>query len=73
MDQAKFSKAVGHRIAILRNKKGFTQRELSKLANVSRERISNFENGKAIPSSYSLYKIAETLDVSLDTLCGSLD
>jgi transcriptional regulator with XRE-family HTH domain len=72
MEAREFIKTVGHRIAINRMQRGFSQRELARAANTSRKTISDYENGKSMPPSYTLYKLAETLEVSVDSLCESL-
>ena len=72
MAEEHFKKTVGHRIAIMRIKKGFSQQELARACRTSRERLSSYECGHAQPRSYTLYKIAETLDVSLDALVSPL-
>lgn len=64
-----FVKTVGYRIAIAREAKGFTQHELARAANTARNTISAYECGNSMPSSYTLYKLAETLEVSQDSLC----
>lgn len=67
-----FVKTVGHQIARYRQARGFTQYELARAAGTARNMISAYECGKTMPSSYTLYKIGETLEVSLDVLCAPL-
>lgn len=68
-----FVKTVGHRIAQFRMQKGFSQYTLARAANTARNMISEYECGNVMPSSYTLYKLAETLDVSIDSLCQPLE
>jgi transcriptional regulator with XRE-family HTH domain len=72
LEEKEFVKTVGHRIALTRMKKGFSQYELARAASTSRNTISDYECGKTMPTSYTLYKLAETLEVSVDSLCESL-
>ena len=61
-----------HRIAlnmkIERVKNGFTQEKLAELVEVSTKHITKIENAKVTPSIFLIYKIAEALNVSIDTL-----
>ena len=55
----------------LRNKmiqSGMTQEELSKRAGVSVTSLSSYMNGRALPSIYIAYRLAEELGCSLDEL-----
>lgn len=47
-----------------------TQKELSKMLNISDKNISNYENGNTEPDIATLIKIADFFDVSLDFLCN---
>lgn len=73
LSEKEFVRNVGHRIAQARVDRGFSQYELARAANTARNMISDYECGKTMPSSYTLYKLAETLEVSLDSLCLPLD
>ena len=57
-------------IANLRKEKGWSQTDLAKHSNVSREMISKYERSLAIPSVDAAKKIADAFDVSLDYLVG---
>ena len=48
--------------------KGFTQKELSGLSNVSVRSIQRIENGEIVPRSYTLKTLAEILGLSFDTI-----
>lgn len=56
------------KIRELRQKKGFTQKELADLLEVSEVTISNFENNKKTPSMKRALQIATILECSLDDL-----
>lgn len=53
-----------------RKAKGFTQEEMAEKMEVSRQSVSKWENGEAIPDLSKVIKIAELLEVSVDELCG---
>ena len=53
-----------------RKSKGLTQEEIAETLQVSRQSVSKWENGEAIPDLAKIIKIAELLDVSIDALCG---
>ena len=57
-------------IANLRNEKNWSQADLANQSNVSREMISKYERGIAIPSVDAAKKVADALGVSLDYLVG---
>ena len=59
---------VGKNIRILRTKKGMTQDELAEKLFVSRQTVSNYENGKSNPDIDMLMKIAEVLDADANAL-----
>lgn len=46
--------------------KGYTQKELSDLSNISVRSIQRIENAEIIPRNYTLKVLAETLEVSFD-------
>ena len=54
----------------LRKRRGLTQLETSKLLNVDQSTISKWEQDKAIPDIYTLNKISELYNVSIDYLLG---
>lgn len=59
---------IGERITLLRKKKNWSQTDLSKAINASREAIGKYERGETIPSVEVAKKIADVLEVSLDYL-----
>lgn len=54
----------------LRNEKGISQLELSKVLAVSKSTIGLWETGDTLPDAESLYKIARYFEVSADWLLG---
>lgn len=65
-------KIFSERLKTVRTKKGLSQADLAKMIGVSSATISSYEtaNGAKIPSLNKAEAIAETLEVSLDWLCG---
>lgn len=54
----------------LREKKGFTQKQLSEALYLSKTAVSQYENGTHTPSIETLIKLADIFDVSIDYLLG---
>ena len=52
----------------IRRKKGFSQVKVSLELNISREAISNYENGKRSPDVDMLVKFSDYFNVSIDYL-----
>ncbi|MBQ8278721.1 MAG: helix-turn-helix transcriptional regulator [Roseburia sp.] len=50
--------------------KGLTQEDMAEKMQVSRQSVSKWENGEAVPELAKIIKLADILDVSLDVLCG---
>src|SRR5688572_21645703 len=48
--------------------KGFTQKDLSELTQISTRSIQRIENGELTPRSYTIKTLAKALDFSLDDL-----
>ena len=59
---------LGKRIAEIRKDRGLTQEGLAELCSVTRQTISNWENGKSYPDLETLVLISDTFDVSLDAM-----
>lgn len=53
--------------------KGLSQPELAKIMNVSKQTISNWENGNRIPDILTLKKLADFFNVSTDYLLCRTD
>lgn len=58
------------RLKEIRIKRGLTQKDLSEKLKIKQNTISGYEIGVANPSIENLIKIADILDVSIDTLLG---
>ena len=58
------------KLADLRKKKGLSQAELAEAINVSRQAISRWEVGSAIPSADNLVWLSKFYEVSMDELMG---
>jgi transcriptional regulator with XRE-family HTH domain len=59
---------IGERITTLRKKKNWSQADLSRAIDASREAIGKYERNEAVPSVEVAKKIADAFDVSLDYL-----
>ncbi len=59
---------VGKYIRIKRNKMGMSQEELAEKLFVSRQTVSNYENGRSNPDIDMLVNIAEVLETDVHTL-----
>ena len=57
--------ALGHRLRILREAFGLSQRELAKRAGITNSNISMIEQGQVSPSVHSLTKILDAFPLSL--------
>ncbi|MCI9079368.1 MAG: helix-turn-helix transcriptional regulator [Lachnospiraceae bacterium] len=57
---------VGKRIMILRQERGYSRETLARLSEISSKFIYEIETDKKGFSAYTLQKIAESLEVSLD-------
>ncbi len=63
----------GKRIKELRVSLGMNQVEFGKALSVTKQSVSNWENGNILPSIDMLIKIAESFSVSTDYLLGLSD
>lgn len=59
---------IGKRIHEIRQKKNITQEQFAKDLAISRQAVSKWESGKAIPDIENLMYISNLYDVSLDEL-----
>ena len=59
---------LGMRIKYLRKAKNLTQEQLAEKLDVTRQTISNWENGKFYPDIDALVKISKCFNISLDDL-----
>ena len=67
-DQLSSLGQLGMRISFLRKKKGLSQLDLSLSCGVSKNYLSDLENGRRNPSILLLQRIASGLEASLETL-----
>ncbi len=61
---------LGIRIRLLREKNNLKQKELAKILNIANTTLSQYENGRRIPSDEVKVKICKHFNVSLDYLLG---
>jgi len=59
---------IGRQIAMLRKEKGLTGEKLAEILDVSPQAISKWENGKCLPETMILPKLAAVLGCNVDTL-----
>ena len=59
---------LGKKITAMRNEKNLSQEQLAEKLNVTRQTISNWENGKFYPDIDSLVNLSKFFNVSLDDL-----
>ena len=53
----------------LRRERGMSQEELAVKIGVSRQAVSKWENGEAMPDLLKLLALSDVLEVSLDEVC----
>ncbi len=63
----------GNRIAELREKKGWTQEELSSTIGISRAALSHYEKNRRKPDLDILSQLADVFHVSIDFILGRTD
>ena len=59
---------IGNQTFNIRKEKQLTQEELGKLFHVTRQTVSNWENGKSYPDLQTIVEMSNQFDISLDTL-----
>lgn len=64
---------LSERLKLIRSAKHISQVELADMLGVSKQSVSNWENGNIMPSIEMLVKIADTLMISTDWLLGRDD
>jgi transcriptional regulator with XRE-family HTH domain len=64
--------SVGENIKNIRKKNNITQEELAEKLNVTRQAVSNWENGKTEPDIETLTNIAQIFDISIDELVDGI-
>ena len=68
MDSNELNKNIADNIRQIRAKNRISQDEFSELSGISQQYICKIENEKVNPSIYILYKIANSLKVTLNDL-----
>ena len=61
---------IADNIRFFRKANNLTQEELSKHLGGSKNLVSNYENGISTPDIYTLVKLADIFDITLDELVG---
>ena len=61
---------IADNIRFFRKANHLTQEELSKQLGGSKNLVSNYENGISTPDIYTLVKLADIFDITLDELVG---
>jgi transcriptional regulator with XRE-family HTH domain len=64
---------IGDRVRQIREMRGFTQEQLSELANLELQQINRYENNKNKPKADVIIQLARALNVSTDYLLGLID
>jgi putative transcriptional regulator len=60
--------AIGNRIVELRLQKGWSQSELAHQCGKDKQALERIENGKINPTIYTLWEIANALEIDLSEL-----
>lgn len=66
--ETKISMGLAEKLTMLRKQKGLTQMELAERLNVSRQAISRWEVGAAVPSTDNLRFLGDLYEVPIDYL-----
>lgn len=70
MQMQKHMMSLGKHLKKARKEAGLTQEQLAERAGVSRAAVARYESGEIEPSLKTLVSIADTLNVSTDSLLG---
>lgn len=70
MGLKKLQNSIGKKLKLLRIQKDLTQEELAFEVNISRDHLSNIENGKYPINIKTLYKLAKFYDVEMKDFFG---
>lgn len=65
MNDQDFLKKLGKRISFIRKSKGYSQLDLGSIIDMEKSNLSAIENGRQNPSSLTLKKIADALQVQV--------
>lgn len=61
---------IGKNIKLLRRSLGLTQGALAEKLCGKKSLVSNYENGYSVPDIFTLVKLADIFDITLDELVG---
>ena len=61
---------IGENIKFQRKALGLTQEKLASLLSGKKSLVSNYENGHSTPDIYTLIKLADIFQITLDELVG---
>lgn len=73
LDKEKLLKHFGKNLKEARNRKGISQEELALSLGFDRTYISMLERGKRNPSLFTIYKMANFLDVTVSNLTSKIN
>ena len=62
---------LGEKLAMLRKKHGYSQKDIADMLSVTRQTISNWECGQGAPSLDKAAELAGIYHISLDDLAGN--
>lgn len=62
--------SLAQKVRMLRQRKGWTQKELGIHTGLSESTIFNIERGHVCPRVDAVWMIAKALEIGLDRLCG---
>lgn len=68
MNKDNLNKKIGQKIVELRVAKGWSQSDLAKACHKDRQGIEKLEKGKVNPTFYTLYEVAQALEVNVSEL-----
>lgn len=68
MTEKVFLKKLGFKIKQLRTEKGLSQAEFGFEIDVEKSNVSRLESGRVNPRTYTLYKVAKALQITLPDL-----
>ena len=65
------NRAVGRRIASLRQEHSLTQQQLAAMLRVSHQAVSKWESGQALPDIQTMLELTQFFGVTVEQLLGS--
>ncbi len=71
-DKKQLQVAIGNKIKQIRVSKNIAQQDLSAKCNFEKSNMARIEAGNTNPTIYTLYKIAQNLDIPLSELVSDL-